>query len=111
MLTGRVSCRLDPSVYTVVLLLNTFRELMIMKKQVDVTFYEKLVELIESNITTDDFPSWKKGSRIYKLYENADNRTKGMIDNLFIHLCGYTLETLIKQASNPMENRITNGTT
>lgn len=86
--------------------------MMNMKSQLDITFYENLVQHIESNISTDDFPAWKKGSQIYRIYENADTRMKSMIDTLFIHLCGYTLETLIEKAHEPIqEKRVTNGTT
>ena len=50
--------------------------------------------VLEAIQTDKDFNSLNN-TKIIEAYNKSD---KNYIDNIFIHLCGYSLETLIKQS-------------
>lgn len=43
-----------------------------------------------------DINETKESARIVKKYKESDEKGKALIDDVFISLCGYSLETLIK---------------
>lgn len=67
------------------------------------SFYETFMRELES----DDGESWeKKGEIILDLYDNASPEVKGLYDNLFITLCGWTIHTLIQKAYEKGRNSV-----
>lgn len=52
-------------------------------------------ELILEAMNTDDSFNENNLGNINKIYLAANNAEKELINNLFINLCGYSLETLI----------------
>lgn len=58
-----------------------------------------LVSAITDNILTDDTDD---SDRIHRAYAAATPDQKAVVDDIFISLCGYSLETLIKE--NPPED-------
>lgn len=57
---------------------------------------EELFIKFQDALNTDDEPMNKKGNRLINTYNGADNNGKKIIDDIFITLCGWSLETLIK---------------
>jgi hypothetical protein len=53
-----------------------------------------LVELIQNRIQTDDSD---ESSQLRELYQRTSARKRAAIDNAFIHLCGWRLQTLIEE--------------
>lgn len=50
------------------------------------------------NTQCGDINEVKESARIVKKYNNADEKGKELIDDVFISLCGYSLKTLIDKA-------------
>jgi hypothetical protein len=57
---------------------------------------ERLFETINNEYNSDDESFYKRGSRILDDYENASDNDKAIMNNLFISLCGYSFESLVK---------------
>lgn len=60
--------------------------------------YEKLFNLFEYELFTDDENVKKKGMQLFTLYQNVNENDKKMIDDVFIIVCGWPLATLIDKA-------------
>jgi hypothetical protein len=45
---------------------------------------------------TDDGYTQKEYSRLLSIYSNANDISKGLIDEIFINLTGFSLKTLLK---------------
>lgn len=58
---------------------------------------EQLIEEFIRAVQSDDEPWDKKGERLIRTYQSADDKGKALIDDLFITLCGWSLETLIEK--------------
>jgi hypothetical protein len=50
------------------------------------------------NTQCGDINEVKESVRIVQKYNNADEKCKELIDDVFISLCGYSLKTLIDKA-------------
>ena len=61
-----------------------------MKRKDIITF---TLELINS----DTEPSIKQSEYIHEYYERANKQEKQLIDNIFMALCGYSLESIINK--------------
>lgn len=53
--------------------------------------------IIEQYLTTDDSFTLRNQKNIVKMYSNLSPKEKHTIDSLFIELCGYSMETIIKE--------------
>lgn len=53
--------------------------------------------IILEHIKTDDSYNTNSNDRIMSVYNNANDTQKELIDDIFISLCGYSLDTIIKQ--------------
>lgn len=47
-----------------------------------------------------DINEKKESAKIAKKYKESDEKGKALIDDVFISLCGYSLDTLIKNQEN-----------
>ena len=56
-----------------------------------------IISLVEELMRTDSENSTKQSSYILDEYEKANKKTKKALDNSFIALCGYSLESLISK--------------
>lgn len=76
------------------------------KRLKDDSIEEKLMEVIIYELMSDEESWHKKGYRIWQMYNRASTTTmyKETIDDIFIALCGWRLETLIKNAKKEMED-------
>jgi hypothetical protein len=57
---------------------------------------KNVIEDLEYQMSTDDEPNDKKSDRLKRTYINASESEKKLIDDVFITICGYSLNTLIK---------------
>lgn len=57
-----------------------------------------LIQHIQSQMFSDDSAGAKENLRLQSAYEDADTKTKAVVDDIFISLCGYSLQSLIEQA-------------
>lgn len=71
-------------------------------KQLQETEEEKIIHHLMDEFSAEfiaDGECWeKKGKEIIKLYNKGTEAQKDIINTLFIHLCGWSLETLKKKA-------------
>lgn len=52
-----------------------------------------------TNAEADDDEGWdKKGDRLILTYRRADEKTRDLIDDIFITLCGWSFKTLLNRA-------------
>ena len=58
---------------------------------------ENLIEKITRLIMTDDANGDKESNRIIQTYQNANDVQKALIDDIFISLCGFSLNTLTSE--------------
>lgn len=58
---------------------------------------ENLVEKVLRMMETDDDNTAKNSQRIIDTYSAADDKSKAMLDDVFISLCGYSLSTLTSE--------------
>ncbi len=59
---------------------------------------KNILSLIEELMRNDDDVDYaKQSSYILAEYKNANKKTKKALDNSFIALCGYSLESLINK--------------
>jgi len=56
---------------------------------------ETLIEAFDRAYESDTEPWEKKGRRIFSTYDQADPKQKELINDIFISLCGYSLDTLL----------------
>jgi len=56
-----------------------------------------LIEKLEYEMLTDDEPTCKKSDRLERTYMNASESEQKIIDDVFITICGYSLNTLLKK--------------
>ena len=56
-----------------------------------------IVNYVQLQMWSDESTT-KDNVRIEENYKKADAATKAVIDDIFISLCGYSLETIIKDA-------------
>tara|TARA_R100000988_G_C4007428_1_gene173862 strand:- start:7819 stop:7998 length:180 start_codon:yes stop_codon:yes gene_type:complete len=56
-----------------------------------------LIEKLEHEMLTDDERMDKKSARLKRTYETASDKEKKLIDDIFITICGYSLQTLINK--------------
>ena len=56
-----------------------------------------LIDRIRDLINTDDDDTQLQSSNIIDYYNESTEKQKKVIDDIFIALCGYSLNTLIKQ--------------
>ncbi|MHA1482218.1 MAG: hypothetical protein ACTSQA_02125 [Candidatus Heimdallarchaeaceae archaeon] len=57
---------------------------------------KNVIENLEYQMSTDNEPNDKKSDRLKRTYINASESEKKLIDDVFITICGYSLNTLIK---------------
>jgi len=55
---------------------------------------ESISERIQFAIESDDYHSYDV--KIEKLYETLDDKNKMIVDSIFIEICGYSLNSIIK---------------
>lgn len=56
-----------------------------------------IASLLAHEIMTDD--EREDDERVIAAYEDADRASRAVVDDIFISLCGYSLETLIRKAT------------
>lgn len=54
-----------------------------------------LIDTIAEEIRNDDVDTDDQSARLERLYAEADAAGRGVLDDAFICLCGYSLHTLI----------------
>jgi hypothetical protein len=59
-----------------------------------------LQEIIKDAIDTDDQFKTRNQTDLIKSYTESNKETKIIINDIFISLCGYSLETLINRLNN-----------
>lgn len=59
---------------------------------------EGLLMKFSDYVDTDDESYDNKGSRLYRTYMKADKHSRLLMDDVFITLCGFSLDTIIKEA-------------
>ena len=64
---------------------------------------EKIGELFNEYYVTDDESTERKGYMLRTYYEQADDDEKKLFDKIMIAICGYSMETTIKDAKNEVE--------
>jgi len=57
--------------------------------------FDNLIEGIQSLMINDDADAEKQSDNLQALYEIATDTQKKAIDNTFICICGYSLDTII----------------
>lgn len=60
---------------------------------------EKLLEEFQKSFLDDDESNYKKGERLIGIYQTADEKSKEIIDDVFITLCGWSLQSLLEKAA------------
>lgn len=56
-----------------------------------------LIEIIFEAMTTDTDGNEKQADRLERLYNEADQTKKKLIDEVMMCLCGWTMKTLIEE--------------
>jgi len=64
---------------------------------------ENIIEHLEHQMRTDDECSTKKSGRIKRMYVNASENQKKLMDEIFITICGWSLDTIIQETNNAGE--------
>ena len=59
------------------------------------TMSKNMKQQLADFITSDEVLRCPR-DKIKKIYNNFTNEEKNQVDDIFIHLCGYSLETLLK---------------
>lgn len=58
---------------------------------------KNLIEYLEKEMRTDDECILKKSKRIKRMYLNGSEDQKKLIDDVFITICGWSLDTIIQR--------------
>ncbi len=58
-----------------------------------------IIELVKYYIETDDSNTSDYSRVVINLYKASSEKEKDLIDRLFTYLCGFSLDTLIKESS------------
>ncbi len=56
-----------------------------------------LIDKIQEEMLSDDEDREEQSAILFAVYVGADKKTQAVIDEIFICLCGWSLETLLKR--------------
>ena len=58
---------------------------------------ETLIDRVQTEMQSDDEDREKQSAILLSVYEQADKKTKEAINEVFICLCGWSLDTLLNR--------------
>jgi hypothetical protein len=64
----------------------------------------KFYETFERELNSDDERWSRKGKRILEYYNRCTQQEQAIINDLFIELCGWSLETLVEMSTEKEED-------
>lgn len=62
--------------------------------------FKQIINYVQDQMASDDDGNDKQSIRIQVAYQEADTATKGIIDDIFTSLCGWSMKTIIENADH-----------